>query len=276
MPTTLECMLFSDNAYGKPQGALEHNLVNSWKRIQLPFPSAMQDNPLTGFRAHVYHNERKKEVVITFSGTHLYEKKDREACRDIFMGRLPTQFGDASNLYRAVDRYIQGKGIQAQISFTGHSLGGALAQYMAIEAQEQGCPAVSFGGPGVLHALGELRSKYNPGYSYPVVNHVALGDEFANFGRHVGKVNYYSFEHSGGAQADSRLPEAIDDYELARRFILSLYNHPMKEYFKELQQLERSSYRGKVRTTYQNGVAYREVYQRNWTGGISKKIRVPR
>lgn len=275
MPTTGECGLFSDNAYGTPRGALAHSLLNSWRRMQLPFPSTMQDNPVTGFRAHVYHNEGKKEVVIAFAGTHFPDRHDREACRDIFMGRRPKQFDDARILYYAVDGYMRGQGIQAQISFTGHSLGGALAQYMAIEAQERGCPAISFGGPGILGALGDLRSKYNSGYSYPVVNHVARGDEFGNFGRHLGKVNYYSFEHSGGARADS-LPEVIDDYELVRILCLSLINHPMKEYLKELKRLERSSFRGKVTHTYKNGIAYEVVKEVNCTGRVSRKIMTKR
>ena len=219
MPTTVECALFSDNAYGTPRGALAHSLQKSWR--PLPVKSVFQDNQFTGFRAHVYHNEAKKEVVIAFAGTDFTDRRDRKACWDIWRGHLPQQFWDASALYTAVGEYMLNTGIQAQISFTGHSLGGALAQYLAIEAQELGCPAVSIGGPGVLGALGQLRSKYNPGYSYPVVNHVALGDEFGNFGRHLGKVNYYGFEHSGGAQADS-LPEVIDDYELVRILRLSL------------------------------------------------------
>ena len=74
-------------------------------------------------------------------------------------------------VYNAVCSHLKQKGIKARISFTGHSLGGALAQYMAIAAK--GCPAETFGAPGILDALGELRSKYDPGYPYPVVNHVA-------------------------------------------------------------------------------------------------------
>jgi hypothetical protein len=273
MPTTGECALFSDNAYDKPWGTLAHNLRDSWRRM--PVKTAFEDNQFTGFRAHVYYNKATKEVVIAFAGTHFPDRRDLEACRDIFMGRLPQQFWNALALYKEIDEYMRGRDMQAKISFTGHSLGGALAQYMAIAAQEQGCPAVSFGGPGVLHALGDLRPKYNPGYTYPVVNHVAFGDEFANFGRHVGKVTYYSFEHSGGARADS-LPDAIDDYELVRRFCLTLTNHPMREYLMEIQRLENSSYRGKVSQTYKNGVAYDVRDDVNMTGRVRKKIETKR
>ena len=52
-------------------------------------------------------------------------------------------------------QYLKKESIDARISFTGHSLGGALAQYMAIAAQ--GCPAETFGAPGILDALGKLK-----------------------------------------------------------------------------------------------------------------------
>jgi hypothetical protein len=270
MPTLGECAYFSDNAYGTPGGALAHSLQKSWRRLQLPIDPMLQDNQFTGFRAHVYHDEATKEVVIAFGGTTFSDKRDREACWDIAMGRLPQQFWDASALYDSVDKHIRGKGINALISFTGHSLGGALAQYMAIAAQ--GCPAVNFGGPGVLGALGYLRSYYNPAYAYPVENHVARGDEFANFGRHVGKVNYYSFEHSGNAQPGS-LPN--DESEMVYRLLVTLRNHPMNEYIKELKKLKLMSSRGKKTITHRNGVTYEVVEDLNLAGRVRSKILVP-
>jgi hypothetical protein len=274
MPTTGECALFSDNAYGKPGGTLAHNLQNSWRKMPLPVKSNALDNPHTGFRAHVYQNEIRKEIVIVFAETHRLDLGDLDACWDIWRGRLPQQFFNARALYNEVATHMIQKGIHAKVSFTGHSLGGALAQYMAIE--QKGCPAVSFSGPGVLHALGELRPKYDPGYSYPVVNHVAMGDEFANFGRHVGQVYYHGFERAGGIQAENRMPDPVDDYELVRRLCLSLFNHSINQQMKEWQKLERSSYRGKVTTTHRNGVTYREVEDLNLTGMVRRKIRVPR
>jgi hypothetical protein len=272
MPTTGECAYFSDNAYGTPGGSLAHSLQKSWRRMQLPIDPMLQDNQFTGFQAHVYHDEAKKEVVIAFAGTHFPDRRDLKACRDIAMGRLPQQFWDALALYEAVGKYLQKTGIHAQISFTGHSLGGALAQYMAIAAQERGCPAVSFGGPGVLGALGDLRSKYNPSYAYPVENHVALGDEFANFGAHVGNVIYYSFEHSGNAQPGS-LPN--DESEMVYRFLVTLRNHAMDEYIKELKKLKLMSSLGKETITNINGVTYKVVEDLNLTGRVRSKILVP-
>jgi hypothetical protein len=273
MPTMGECAYFSDNAYGTPGDALAHSLQKSWRRMQLPIDPMLQDNQFTGFRAHVYHDEATKEVVIAFAGTDPADRRDRKACWDIFMGFLPQQFWNANALYIEVGKYLQETGIDAQISFTGHSLGGALAQYMAIAAQEQGCPAVSFGGPGVLGALGYLRSKYNPAYAYPVENHVARGDEFANFGRHLGKVNHYSFEHSGNAQPGS-LPQANDESEIIYRLMVTRRNHKMETYIRELKKLNLMSSLGKETITHRDGVTYRVVKELNLTGQVRKEILV--
>jgi pimeloyl-ACP methyl ester carboxylesterase len=241
--------------------------------MQLPIGPMLLDNQFTGFRAHVYHNEAQKEVVITFAGTTFSDKRDREACWDIAMGRLPKQFWNANALCGEVSKYMQKTGIDAQISFTGHSLGGALAQYMAIAAQEQGCPAVSFGGPGVLGALGELRSKYNPAYAYPVENHLARGDEFATFGQHLGEVTYYSFEHSGNVQPGS-LPQSNDESEITYRIMVTLRNHSMETYIKELKKLKLMSSLGKETITHIDGVTYRVVTELNLTGRVRKETLV--
>ena len=156
MPTTAEYSLFGANAYGGPASSqLKHDLPGSWKLMQLPVDPVYLDNPVTGFRAHVYHNTATKEVVIAFAGSNLAERGDRSAIGEIIAGRLPLQVDDAVNIYDKVDKHMKSKRIKAQISFTGHSLGGALAQYMAIAAQ--GCPAETFGALGILHALGKLR-----------------------------------------------------------------------------------------------------------------------
>ena len=92
----------------------------------------------------------------------------------------------------AVLDYLEQTGIKARISFTGHSLGGALAQYMAIIVK--GSSAETFGAPGILGALEDLADFYEPGYSYPVLNHVAYGDVIGLYGRHLGKVEHHIFD----------------------------------------------------------------------------------
>jgi hypothetical protein len=80
MSTLGECAYFSDNAYENPWGDLAHNLQEPWRRMQFPIDSTIQDNPFTGFRAHVYHSAAKKKVVIAFAGTDPADRLDRKAC----------------------------------------------------------------------------------------------------------------------------------------------------------------------------------------------------
>ena len=261
MPTTAEYSLFGDNAYGGPAGGkLKHELPGSWSIMKLPIEPVLLDNPITGFRAHVYHNEVKKEVVIAFAGTDLADRGDLKAIGEIIAGQLPWQFHNAFRLYQEVDRLQNEKGKKAQISFTGHSLGGALAQYMAIAAQ--GCAAETFGALGILHALGELGPLYNPGYPYPVVNHVAASDPFGLSGTHLGETRYYALD-----AVDFFMPVAMP-YLIRRLVIAGLMTyrgHTMDRYFRSFQH-PGGTLQPTGKVTYKNGKRY-EIFQRfNWTG----------
>ena len=79
MPTRAEYALFGANAYGRAPGKqAQARLPGPWKRVS--YPSAIYlEIPVTGFRAHVYHNEATKEVVIAFAGTHIADQGDLSA-----------------------------------------------------------------------------------------------------------------------------------------------------------------------------------------------------
>jgi len=264
MPTTAEYSLFGDNAYGGPQGSkLKHELPGSWRIMKLPVDPVYLDNPVTGFRAHVYHNEATKEVVIAFAGTDLADRGYLASIGDIIAGQLPQQFYNALNLYNEVASFLEKNRNKAQICFTGHSLGGALAQYMAIAAQ--GCPAETFGALGILHALGNLRPRYNPGYPYPVVNHVAAGDPFGLSGTHLGETKYYALD-----AMDFIMPVAMP-YLIRKLVIAGLMTyrgHSMGRYYREFQypggKLQPT---GKV--TYKNGKRYEIFKKFNWSGAAT-------
>jgi pimeloyl-ACP methyl ester carboxylesterase len=253
MPTRVECALFSANAYGQPLGLLANPLPPGWTRIGIRREHLNVES--TGFRAHVYYHEGLKEIVIAFGGTHMMDRGDWSADWAIANGQLPRQYYNAINVYQRVLDYIEQEGIQAQITFTGHSLGGALAQYMAIDAR--GCQAITFGAPGILDALGALRGKYARGYSYAVVNHVARGDAFGHYGRHVGQTYYYVFDAS-----DRLFPITTPSRILS--------NHDVGRYHTEFKRTDTGFIRRKV--TPMGHVTLEEC---NWSGRVVRKIKWP-
>jgi hypothetical protein len=262
MPSTAEYSLFGANAYGGPAGShLKHNLPETWG--QLPIKIQYLDDSMTGFRAHVYHNAAAKEVVIAFAGSNLAERGDLSTIGEIVAGREPKQFDNALATYNEVVRYLTLERKKAQIAFTGHSLGGALAQYMAIRVQ--GRPAETFGAPGILQALEKLRDWFDPGYPYPVVNHVALGDPIGMYGTHLGKTKYYALD-----AVDFFMPVAMP--YLIRKLVIaglmSYRGHSMGRYYREFQH-PGGTLQPTGKVTYKNGKRY-EVFKRfNWSGAAT-------
>lgn len=137
------------------------NKVEGWDRVNLP-NSTLNDTNGSGFDAVVYYNKKDNQVVIGYRGTEpdmswgkvpdigtdgfdvvggRYKdlKKTIDNNPDILLGRSNSelvikhnyennQFYLAEKLYREVKEVYP----NAEITTTGHSLGGALAQYTAI------------------------------------------------------------------------------------------------------------------------------------------------
>jgi hypothetical protein len=259
MPTRVEYALFSANAYGRPLGLLAHPLPAPWNRVGWLHRDLLNVEA-TGFRAHVYHNDATQEVVIAYSGTHIAESGDLSAGWSILNGRLPIQFDNAYAVFRKVTDYMIQENIDARVFFTGHSLGGALAQYMAIPAK--GCHAETFGAPGILDALGILKSDYDARYFYPVMNHIARSDVFGMHGRHLGMTRHYNFDLS-----DRILPATLPFYATSPPALAMMIrmSHSIDRY---LSAFRRGS--GTVKPTghvsYRDGKAKQKVKVFNWAG----------
>ena len=85
------------------------------------------DDPETGFSAGVY--KKGNQVVVAFTGTNEQQGKD------FIMANIPAGVGfSSSQVIQAANLVLEtiSKYPDAELSFTGHSLGGGLASLMAV------------------------------------------------------------------------------------------------------------------------------------------------
>ena len=100
----------------------------------------------SGFFGSAYINSQDKIVIIAYRGT---EKSIVDIKNDVAMGikdHIPAQFYDAEKFYREVQNKLDDKVTEYQIIFTGHSLGGSIAELMGAK---YGNETVTFNAFGV-------------------------------------------------------------------------------------------------------------------------------
>ncbi|SEO82550.1 Lipase (class 3) [Luteibacter sp. UNC138MFCol5.1] len=144
----------------------------------------------TGFQGTAYRTSDHSTVVIAFRGTEF----DREPMRDggvdaamVLAGINPQR--DASERFarkviddvRAADR-LQGR--ETQITVTGHSLGGTLAQLNAAKFGLDGHTFNAYGAQNLDPDLHESRGR--------IVNHCRAGDPVCAAADHIGTVKVYA------------------------------------------------------------------------------------
>lgn len=107
-------------------------IPSDWKLIKEESGSGQQgraDNPhLQGFTARAYQNMTTNEIVIAYAGTEDITGIDGKIDVELAAGISSVQANYAALFYHEVKH----KYPDADISFTGHSLGGGLAGLMGI------------------------------------------------------------------------------------------------------------------------------------------------
>ena len=130
-----------------------------------------------GFQAVAYKNTSTKEIIIAYRGTDsLLDAIYSDA--QIAFNLTPQQVNPAIQFYDDIYNNFKEEGYT--ISITGHSLGGALAQYVAAQKQVS---AVTFNAPGVSMPAG--------GNASGIVNYVNMNDFIGCLNTHLGETRYY-------------------------------------------------------------------------------------
>jgi len=118
----------------------------------------------SGYAGQAYINRSTGEVVIAHRGTEPTTTGDLIADLQLALDAIPTQYtNDLTNFVSQVKAQMTIEGLNTNgISYTGHSLGGVLAQLSVIEEFKNGntsAQAVVFDSPGVtLDMVGEILS----------------------------------------------------------------------------------------------------------------------
>lgn len=138
----------SDFAYDGNLQKGDKVLEDQWEVIEV-------EGGEKGFRARAFKNRETGEIVIAYAGTNDLQ----DAIEDIklYTGAGMKQTKEAKEFYEYVKSKYGGEDIA--ISFTGHSLGGGLAEYMAVES---GRPGITFNAPGLKDHKGSFRSAVVP------------------------------------------------------------------------------------------------------------------
>lgn len=154
------------------------NEMSNWKVI-----AHKNSNDDSGFCGTAFKNEITGEIVFSFRGTEPESKKNSLLPEDIITdGQLALvenvmgvskQFGDAYDFVKDTMEQVSGETITENsklinilannnVTFTGHSLGGGLAQYMTYKT---GIEATRFNAVGIGQALSEELDFSGLGYA---------------------------------------------------------------------------------------------------------------
>lgn len=188
------------------------NAIQSWKLINF------QPNTTSGFAAAAFQNPDTKEIVFAFRGTEpnksiytFLQDAITDAQLAVSGNALgkPNQFNDAFAFFDKTLKNI-GKGNYSGYSFTGHSLGGGIAQYMTYITNKTG-KSVTFDAVGIGQAMPHVDPASFKGY---ITDYVNQNDIIGEYGVQLGDTIYL--------KDTSKQDGAVD--EMSRHLIAEIVN----------------------------------------------------
>lgn len=140
-----------------------------------------------GFYGAAFSRLNTDDIVIAFRGTELNDPLDIEDDFKLILNMALHQTEYAYSFYQQVKKIYS----NATISLTGHSLGGALAQLVAILiARDEGIQihAETFNAPGVSNVAVLYWNNFQHFNKFDIINYYNSSDPISNFGIHIGVV----------------------------------------------------------------------------------------
>ncbi|MCM1009807.1 MAG: DUF2974 domain-containing protein [Fusobacterium sp.] len=199
-----DLMILSGHTY--KNGSFE--LPEHWQEI-----GSYRDN--NGFQATVYKNGN--EISISYRGSEATKIKNYEFAKDIYndiqmgINNFPNQYKSANEVYKQIKQSYP----NSNITVTGHSLGGSLAQLVSAE---NGCPAVTFNAYGT----GDILSKagYNNTKTTNIINYGNPKDNIFNLNPNqpgrtfVTNTDFNKRDNLIWAKSDQQRPWNFDDHPI--------------------------------------------------------------
>ncbi|WP_223619251.1 XVIPCD domain-containing protein [Lysobacter sp. ESA13C] len=187
--TTQQYANLADDAYRSPD--LEDPESRRAKIGGVEYAILAHVNKDSGYQGTIYQRLDTKEIVVAHRGTEFGDQPIKDgllADGGMVANRVNRQASDALEFTRyAVDiANVQGgrSGIAPQVTVTGHSLGGCLAQITAAKLNLNGETFNPYGAVGLGYRIHEGGNQ--------IVNHVMAGDFVSAGSRHFGKVKMYA------------------------------------------------------------------------------------
>ncbi|MGY1459208.1 MULTISPECIES: DUF6792 domain-containing protein [unclassified Luteimonas] len=172
------------------------------------------DNPRTGYQGTVYQQLDTGAIVVAHRGTEFDREPFRDGLADagMAMARHNVQIKDAVELTRwAVDQsrsedVVGTYGHAPEVTVTGHSLGGTLAQATAHHFGLRGETFNAYGAASLDRRI--------PEGGHDVLNHVMATDPVSAASPHYGQVRVYALPEEigrlrAGGYHDNRILDAV-------------------------------------------------------------------
>lgn len=177
-----------------PDGPLDNDFMNKIENKALKGLSSwvlinIRASP-SGLSAAVFQNPETKELVFTFRGTEINSVSDLGTDYELAVTSAfrnePGQFSDAFQFYIDTINKL-GKDNYSSCSFTGHSLGGAIASFLSYKTNGAS-KAITFDAPGIGQFL---PSSVNPdNFKDAITDYVNENDYIGQYGKQLGRTIY--------------------------------------------------------------------------------------
>ena len=204
------------------------NPLRSWKVIAQS-PSSVSEVKVVNYRGYkrkevvtrsipfsctAFQNPETGEIVFAFRGTNNIKDWGTDIQIASFVPQVfIRQFQQAKDFvfntlnehgpvcYETKDAMFKALNQNSNVIFTGHSLGGGLAQYMTyvtsdMESGDIGVKSVTFNGVGIGQNTWDIEI-WDNGYKYNSTNHINSGDLTGNYGMRLGRQVYHVDALSG-------------------------------------------------------------------------------